>query len=190
MADLKEWVEAKEEGDLVEEEFVQHCEDYGWTLLDLTGRFRNNAGAPIAKHKSKQIKTPDYLLSKPPLAPPIVAEVKSKHPHNDEYWLDDFRYDYFTELHQEFSVAGLMVFKHKPYEVVDIDTFFCATAEHLAKNIHGYHLGGRPRFGKRNHVYTWKTDQFIPLKEFLTSDLISGGRYPFFIKRDKEWIEI
>ena len=194
MSAIKEYGDAKEEGDLIEEEFVQHCEDYGWTLLDLTGRFRNNDGAPIARNKTKKIKTPDYMLGKPPLATPIVVEVKGKDPvkldSGDEYWLDDIRWEYFNQIHHEFSVGGLMVWKHKPYEVNDIDKFFCASAEYLAKNIHSYHLGGRDRNGKRSHVYTWKTEIFIPLKEFLTSDIMSGGRYPFFIKKAQKWVEI
>ena len=188
---VQNWVDSKSTGDLVEEEFVQHCLDFGWTLLDLTARFRSRYNAPVAKHQNKEIKVPDYMISKPPLAPSLVAEIKGKDPVRDEeYWYDDFRWEYFKEMCNEFSVGGLLVFKHSPYAIPNLDNFFCATVEHLTNNIFGHHRGGPARNGKDQFVYTWKVEHFTPLKEFLTADLMSGRRYPFYVKRNESWVEI
>ena len=75
---LKEFDEAKSEGDVVENEFIEHCLDAGWTLIDLNGKFRNIRNVPVAKNRKKDIVLPDYIFSKQPYGsattmPPMVA---------------------------------------------------------------------------------------------------------------------
>jgi hypothetical protein len=195
--ELKDWVSAKSEGDLVEEEFVDHCIDNGWTLMDLNARFRDHNGAPIAKGHGKKITLPDYILSKQlhgsaTSLPSLVAEVKSKEPVRSDglYWLDEWRWDYFKRVCHQFGFAGLLVFKHKPYNIPNLDNFYCATLEHAEHNIESYEVGGPARNGRRSYCYKWDPDKFIPLKEFLTGELVTPIRHPFLLKRNDEWISV
>ena len=211
--DLKDWNSAKKEGDLVEEEFVEHGKNAGWTLLDLTAqskKFRDNNGAPIAVSKDGSIKLPDYAISKQPnfpatTLPPIVCEVKGKTPNqkNGMYFYDDWRWNYLVDFCHQFGFAGMLVFKHgvpipnkmtgkifNDYSGIDLDKFRCATLEHAKNIIEGVRPGGRDRNGKQQYCYLFDPDKFLPLKEFLSGEIIAPIRHPLMLKEGSSWRDV
>ena len=194
---LKDFADAKSQGDLVEEEFVEHCMDAGWTLIDFTARFRNKYNVPVAKSQDREIELPDYCISKQPYGsvstlPSFVAEVKSKEPvkYDGLYWFDQYRFHYLKKICHQFSYAGLLVFKHEPYDTPNLDNFYCATLEHADQNIKSLEWGGPARNGRRNKVYKWETDVFIPLKEFLNGELIKPIRHTFLLERNDKLVGV
>ena len=194
---LKEFDEAKSEGDVVENEFIEHCLDAGWTLIDLNGKSRNIRNVPVAKNRKKDIVLPDYIFSKQPYGsattmPPMVAEVKSKMPVRSDglYWLDDWRWDYFEEVCNHFGFAGLMVWKKKPHEETNLDNFYCVSREKAKYSIEDYSAGGPDRLGRPTKCYKWDPNIFIPLRDFLYGELVSPIRHSFELKTNGKWMEV
>ena len=197
---LKPFKEAKKEGDRIEEEFIQHSLDAGWTLIDLNGKFRNKNGAPVAKSRKKDIILPDYIFSKQPYGtattmPPVVAEVKGKQPTSSInsdglYWLDDWRWDYFEEVCNHFGFGGLMVWKKRPHEETNLDNFYCISRERARHSIVEYSFGGNDRWGNPVMVYKWDPESFTPLRDILYGELVSPIRHTFELKTNGKWMEV
>mgnify|MGYP003134505499 FL=1 len=215
-SELREFKEAKEEGDRVQDEFILHSMDAGWTVLDFTAeskRFRDKRGAPIAVNNDGDIKLPDYGISKQPYypattLPSLYCEIKGKTPYTHKdgqryYYYDDWRWDYFKEFCHQTGNAGLLVFKYGvrvkkensddeywDYSGIDLDRIYCASLEHLEKNIAGVRKGHKARNGKQSWCVLFPFEAFIPLKDFLYGEIISPIRHPLMLKQNNEWVGV
>ena len=200
---LRQFDEAKEAGDRVQEEFILHCRDAGWTVLDFTAeskRFRDKRGAPIAVNNDGDIKLPDYGISKQPYypattLPSLYCEIKGETPYTHKdgqryYYYDDWRWDYFEEVCNHFGFAGLMVFKKKPHEKTNLDNFYCISRERARHSIVEYSFGGNDRCGNPVMVYKWDPKSFTPLRDILYGELVSPIRHTFELKTNGKWIEV
>ena len=199
-SELREFKEAKEEGDRVQDEFILHSMDAGWTVLDFTAeskRFRDKRGAPIAVNNDGDIKLPDYGISKQPYypattLPSLYCEIKGKTPTGDYHYYDGWRWDYFKEFCHQTGNAGLLVFKHgipiphtnmNDYSGIDLDKIYCASLEHLEKNIAGVRKGHKARNRKQSWCVLFPFEAFIPLKDFLYGEIIRPIRHPLMLKQ-------